>query len=205
MFYARGLKPGPIGYEVTVTLLEESAELRNTAAAAIVEGFFAALWFSWGASDEDLPGWFGAACLAGALVALSIAALAVVVQVRLGARRGVADDHALRHAYRVIVLAEIVVLVIGVVLLSVLGADDYVPAWVAVAVGAHFFPLSTLFGTLRLKALGAVVTSVGVAALVAGLVTDVEPATVAGTGVGLALLVGGLDALLSAGRGLLTT
>jgi hypothetical protein len=66
---------------------------------------------------------------------------------------------------------------------------------VCAVVGVHFFPLASLLEDRLLVALGASVTTVALAALVAGLATGVAPSTVTGIGAGMLLTVFGIAAL----------
>jgi hypothetical protein len=68
------------------------------------------------------------------------------------------------------------------------GAPAYIPVWICAVVGLHFFALALLFQAPALRWLGAAVSTVAVAALLAGQLTDVTPGSVTGPGAGLALL-----------------
>ncbi|HKQ01122.1 MAG TPA: hypothetical protein VJ735_12400 [Actinomycetes bacterium] len=78
---------------------------------------------------------------------------------------------------------------------AVAGQGDFIPVWVCAVVGVHFFPLASLLEDRLLVALGWLVTTVALAALVVGLATDVAPSTVTGIGAGTLLAVFGLAAL----------
>lgn len=78
---------------------------------------------------------------------------------------------------------------------AILGATDHqdcIAAWIAFVVGVHFFPLATVFGRASMRVAGTAICLVAIPAFVVGATTDTAPATVAGTGVGLVLLVSAL-------------
>ena len=153
--------------------------------SALILGFFAALWFSWGQADAS----------SGLSVALNIGSGAASVVAALGAIRvfrsrrtgGALQEPAARRRYGLIVGVETVVIGLGAVAVSATAGPAYIPVLICAVVGLHFFPLAALFGA-ALRGLGLAVTGVAVAALLLGVFTDVAPSSVTGVGAGLALL-----------------
>jgi hypothetical protein len=155
--------------------------------AAIV-GFFAVCWFAWGSSEPTPP-------LITALVRIgTVAGLVIIV---LGVRRArssppgtslMADPNA-RRRYAIIVIGEFVLIGIGSALLGANGGARWIPVWVCLGVGVHFFPLAPVVGDRRLVLLGVALIGVAALALALGLTADTRPATVTGLGAGLCLLV----------------
>ncbi|MCD2197741.1 hypothetical protein LQ327_30660 [Actinomycetospora endophytica] len=111
---------------------------------AAIAGGFGGLWAVWAASGLD-----GTAH--GVLVALGIVlGLAVVVPAVVLARRAPSGDRGdgslfTSRAYRVIVAAEVVAIVVGNVLLGRFGLGAFVIAWTAFVVGVHFLAFGRAF------------------------------------------------------------
>jgi hypothetical protein len=160
---------------------------------ALILGFFAMTWFGW-----------GQAAASGALsAALAVGSVAAVVAARLGARRALRRPSAESVLHRgdawrrfgIVLAVEFALAGVGAGLLGVTGAADYITVWICAAVGLHFFPLASVLGDPALRWLGAAVTTVAVAALLAGMFARVPPSSVTGAGTGLALLACAILAL----------
>lgn len=165
---------------------------RQAGLTALYLGIFASVWFSVPATGGALR----VLLIVGSVAAI-VTAIVGAMTVSRARRAGPAAprDRAADRRYLLIVLAEFAAAGLGAVLLSLADRNAYIPALVAFVVGAHFFPLVPVLRDPGLRALGAVVCAVAVAALVAGLATSVEPGLVAGIGTGLALLTYGVVAL----------
>jgi hypothetical protein len=89
---------------------------------------------------------------------------------------------------------------IGAAILGISGAAAYIPIWVCLVVGVHFFPLAPVLNDPGLRPLGAARIAVSVAALVFTLTKGVPPSTITGIGAGLFLLGYAVRALARAVR-----
>ncbi len=109
-----------------------------------------------------------------ALGAVVFAGILVFAVRGLVQRRGAdsREDRARREppfgrAYWIIVLIEAIALFAGTRLLASLGHPELGVAWVAVAVGTHFFALGKVFGLDRFHVLATVVTLCGLGGFIA--------------------------------------
>lgn len=175
-----------------------AADAPTLARAAVVEGLFAVLWFSWGPLDP--PRWVAAATSVGAVLALAVAVAGVVAGRRVRDRATTMRQESVQRRYTRVVAVEFALLIgVGVVLGLTLGAG-WAAVWVCAVVGLHFFPLARVLPGLALPLLGAAITAVAAAALVVGLATDVAPTAVTGPGTGLVLLLGAVGSLTAGAR-----
>ena len=101
---------------------------------------------------------------------------------------GALHDRAAGRRYGILVGIEFALIGLGAGVLGATGHDAYIPVWTCAVVGLHFFPLARVLGDPPLRWLGAAVTAVAVAALLAGAFTGVPPVSVTGVGAGVALL-----------------
>jgi hypothetical protein len=167
---------------------------RDRGMTALVEGFFAFVWFGWGQADAS--GGLRVALAVGGVAAVLVAAAGGVQAFRSPASTGVLHDRqqALRR-YGITVGVEFTLAGVGAAALAAAGQADFIPVWVCAVVGVHFFALAPLLEDRLLVPLGALVTAVALVALAAGLATDVAPSTVTGVGAGVLLTVFALAAL----------
>lgn len=118
----------------------------------------------------------------------------VVVGFRAGERPTLADRPMFGPSYRVIVIGEVVLLIAGFFVLSLLDAPVQANvAWIATIVGLHFVALASAWKTRSILVVGAVLTVLGVVGLVL-LGTAALPWVpfVSGTLSGVTLLAGSL-------------
>jgi hypothetical protein len=171
---------------------------RTRGIAALVEGFFAFVWFGWGqvaaASWLSVP--LGIGSGAGALVALTGGAIAVHAKGQHTPMR----DARIRRRYLTIVGVEFGLLGVGAVVLGATGNADWITVWICFGVGVHFIPLARVLGIHLLVPLGLAITAVSVTALLARLATSVAASTVTGPATGLCLLAAGLATLAGSRR-----
>ena len=161
---------------------------------AVVEGGFAAGWFGWG--QAAAPPWLVVPLAVGSILSVLVAVAGIVVTARSRARRTAVSDRTVRRRFRIIVLVEFALAGIGAAVLAAAGRATWIPAWVCLVVGVHFFPLSRALGNRSLARAGALLTGVATAALVVGMATRVAPSTVTGAGAGLCFLAAGLATLV---------
>lgn len=108
------------------------------------------------------------AALGWVLRALAVVALAavVVLGVRAGGRPTLEDRPVFGPSYRVIVIGEVVLLVAGFFVLSLLDAPvEANVAWIATIVGIHFAALASAWKTPSILVVGALLTVLGIAGL----------------------------------------
>lgn len=161
---------------------------------AVVEGGFAAGWFGWG--QAAAPPWLVVPLAVGSILSVLVAVAGIVVTARSRARRTAVSDRTVRRRFRIIVLVEFALAGIGAAVLAAAGRATWIPAWVCLVVGVHFFPLSRALGNRSLARAGALLTGIAAAALVVGMATRVAPSTVTGAGAGLCFLAAGLATLV---------
>jgi hypothetical protein len=102
------------------------------------------------------------------LRALAVVALAavVVLGVRAGGRPTLEGRPMFGPSYRVIVIGEVVLLVAGFFVLSLLDAPVQANvAWIATVVGLHFAALASAWKTRSILAVGVLLTVLGVTGL----------------------------------------
>lgn len=163
---------------------------RTRGMAAMIEGFFAVMWFGWG--QAAAPSWLSAPLGVGSAAAAVVAIAGLVLTVRSKGQHTAMRDAAVRRRYNIIVGVEFGGLAVGAALLSAVGLAEWVAVWVCAGVGVHFVPLSGVFRHLLLVPAGLLITAVAVAALIVGVSTSVAPSTVTGPGAGICLLVAGI-------------
>lgn len=168
---------------------------RGRGIGAAIVGFFAIAWFAWG-SAEPTPAALTALIRIGTAVGLLVIGLGILLAVRSPAGSSLMADPVARRRYGTIVGAEFVLLGIGAAVLGAAGLAPWIPVWVCLGVGVHFFPLAPVVADRGLVVLGVLLVGVSALALVVGLATDVSPGTVTGLGAGVCLLVWAVSALL---------
>jgi hypothetical protein len=100
-----------------------------------------------------------------ALAVLALVAV-VVLGLRAGGRPTLEDRPMFGSSYRVVVTGELVLLVAGFFVLSLLGAPVQANvAWIATVVGLHFVALASAWKARSILVVGVVLTVLGVAGL----------------------------------------
>jgi Co/Zn/Cd efflux system component len=173
---------------------EATGRRRTRGLAALIEGVFAALWFTWG--QGSAPSRLARPIFIASVVSLLVAAAGLVMIVRSRREATALEDDEARHRYNVIVGLELGALVAGAALFGVLGLTRWIAAWVCLVVGAHFIPLANVFRGLHLVLTGSVIIAVGAATVVVGWTTSEAPSTIAGLGTGTCLLIAAIATLL---------
>ncbi|MBE1494958.1 hypothetical protein H4696_002058 [Amycolatopsis lexingtonensis] len=141
-------------------------------------------------SGDPLPAVIG--WVLRALAVLALAAV-VVLGLRAGGRPTLEGRPVFGPSYRVIVIGEVVLLVAGFFVLTLLEAPvEANVAWIATIVGLHFVALASAWKTRSILVVGVVLTVLGVLGLaLLGSVTDWVP-FVSGVLSGVTLLGGSL-------------
>ncbi len=122
--------------------------LRDTAATALILGFFASSWFGW-AQDQPPITW-RKALAAGSIVSLLIA-VAGGIYTWQHWQDGTVFDADTGRVFGIIVGVEFALAAVGGGLLTMRGRTDIIPAWVALVVGVHLFPVARLVGFPLIK------------------------------------------------------
>jgi hypothetical protein len=169
---------------------------RSRGFAVLIEGFFAFVWFGWGRAEA--PSWLTVPLIVGSALGALVAVVGAVVAVRATGQRTPMADREIRMRYNVIVGLEFLLIAAGVVVLGRAGSATWIPVWVCAVVGAHFIPLARVFPGLFLVPLAVALMAVAVSALVLGLLTAINPSTVAGPGAGTCLIAAAVATLLTA-------
>jgi hypothetical protein len=171
---------------------------RSRGIVALIEGFFAFMWFGWG--QTNAPSWLSSALLVGSALAVFVAVVGAVVALRATGQRTPMAEREIRLRYNVIVGVEFLLIAAGVVILGRTGSATWIPVWVCTVVGVHFLPLARVFPGLFLVPLAAGLVAVALSALVAGLLTATSPSTVVGAGAGSCLIAAAVATLLAVSR-----
>lgn len=153
---------------------------------ALTLSCFALAWFAWGQAEAS--GDFSAALAVGSVAALVVALLGVIAMFARAPAAGALRDTTAPPRYGRLIAIEFALIGLGVLALGATDASTYIPVWVCAVVGWHFFPLASAVGAPALRWLGAAVSAVAGAALLAGLLSEMAPSSVTGAGAGLALL-----------------
>ena len=132
--------------------VDHPANGRTRGIAALLEGYFAAMWFGW--AQADLPLWLVAPLTVASVLAACIAVAAVVVAIRAHGQHTPMRNPTVRRTYLIIVGVEFAALGAGAGLLAATGLSRWICVWVCAGVGLHFLPLSRALGRLLLVPLG---------------------------------------------------
>lgn len=168
---------------------------RQSGLTALYSGIFATIWLS--VPDAEPP--LGPFLLIGGIAALVTAAAGGALVIRARADGPAPRDTAADRTYLVIFAAELAAGGFGAVLMAVTDRAEFIPVLVGVVVGVHFWPLAPVLNDPALKVLAGLVVVAALAGLAAGLISDVQPAQVAGSGIGVLLLGYALGALIRSG------
>lgn len=163
---------------------------RTRGIAAMIEGFFAIMWFGWGQATP--PSWLSTPLAISSAAGAVVAIAGLVLTIRSKGQHTAMGDAAVRRRYNIIVGLEFGLLAAGAAVLGVTGLTLWITVWVCAGVGVHFVPLSNVFRHLLLVPVGLLITAVAVAALIVGLSTSVAPSTITGPGAGICLLAAGI-------------
>jgi hypothetical protein len=136
---------------------------RGVLTGCIIAAAFGIAWTVSGASG--LPG-----AAQGAVVAVGIVTGVIIIGRAVRLRRTAPEPTAsmfTSRRYRLVVAAEAVAIAAGLAGLAVAGAREYIAAWVAIVVGAHFLAFGRFISAFYYP-LGAIVTAGGIAGIMVG-------------------------------------
>lgn len=167
----------------------------NAAATAAIFGVFGIVWFGWAqeAPPRAWRPWLGV----GSVLSLAAAIIGGIVTARTW-DDGSSVDERTGPVFGVVVLIEVVLCAAGAIWLRRAGRTSLVPAWIALIVGLHFFPLAPLLRYPALAIWAALVTLVALVSVTVARRYDLAPSAVVGAGAGVALLAGAATALVHA-------
>lgn len=167
---------------------------RDGSMTALSLGFFAAAWFNWAAagSPANWSALLGAASFGG----LVLAVLGGIFAWRARGGPSSMRDPAAGRRFVVVVAITYGAIGLGAVALGIAGQSAYIAPWVALIVGAHFWPLARVLQDRTLVPLAVVVMLSAVAAIIVGLSSATLPGPITGAGTGTALLVAAVHGLL---------
>ncbi|MBO3739541.1 hypothetical protein [Actinoplanes flavus] len=168
------------------------AERRQAGLTALYLGVFAMIWFS--VPDSRPP--LGTYLVVGSLTSILVAGIGALVVLRAHREGPVERNTSTDRRYLVIFAGELAAAGFGAVLLAVIHRSEYIPVLVGVIVGLHFLPLAPVLKDPALRVLGVAVCLAGLAGLIAGLVSEVAPARVTASGIGVLLLGYAIGALI---------
>lgn len=163
-----------------------AAFTRDAAAASAILAFFSLSWFGW--SLENPPPFLRTV----ATVLMGVAVLVALAGGLLAFQHwsdGTAFDRPTSKSFGVVVGIEFTIAAIGALVLAlVVRRPEFVPVWIALVVGVHFFPLGPLLHDRLFTTVAALVTLVALAAIPLARAGDFPVSAVTGLGTGLILL-----------------
>lgn len=165
---------------------------RGWAMAAVVEGFGAVVWSGWAQVGAD-PRLSTVLTLAG-LAGFALAVTGFVLALRSDPSAEVSTS--VRSRYLLVLVAESVALLVGVLVLAVVALLRWAPVWVLVVFAAHVPAVARVVGNRLLSLVGPALLAVSVLALVVSAAGLMAPSTVTGSLAALCLLAAGLVSLL---------
>jgi hypothetical protein len=156
----------------------DTGDLRGALVAISIEGIFGALWALWGSSVLPAP-YSVIVALIGVVAGLWL----MVGSIRIV--RTLTDEPApgsmvTNWRYRLIVVAEALLIVVGAVVLNLTRNGQYLAPWAALVVGLHFLLFARIFSP-RFALLGWPLVGAAVLGTVLGLVFGGREVVVATT------------------------
>jgi hypothetical protein len=167
--------------------------VRDAAATAAIFGFFASAWFGW-AQDQPPQAW-RKALLAGSITSVLTAVAGGILTWRHWSDGTVFGPDSSR-TFGVIVGIEFVVAAAGAALLVARRRQALIPAWIALVVGVHFFPLAPLLHYPLLYPIAGLVTLAALGAIPLARTRSVAVSATTGLLVGPVLLAAALFSLV---------
>lgn len=163
--------------------------VRDTAATAAILGFFATTWFGW--AQDNPPNAWRKALIAGPIVS-ALTAIAGGVLTWQRWQDGTVFDADTSRSFGILVGAEFVVAAAGAAVLAARRRADLVPAWIALVVGVHLFPVASLLQYPFIHVVAALVTLVALAAIPVARSRSLAMSAVTGLATGAVLLAAAL-------------
>lgn len=154
---------------------------------AAIFGFFSVAWFGW--AQENPP--------AGAVILLGIGSgIGLLLAIGFGllswrhwdSPTALGPTDGSWRNYIIIVGVEFTLAAAGGIALALSQWAPFVPLWVLLIVGVHFFALAPIFGMPALNILAALLVAAAVAATIVAANSDLQPSFLAGIFAGPLLL-----------------
>jgi hypothetical protein len=168
---------------------------RDAAATAAIFGFFASVWFGW--AQESPPKTWRKALLAGSIASL-LSLLAGGVLTWRHWSDGTAFGPDTSRTFGIIVGIEFATAAAGAIILAALHRKTLLPAWIALVVGVHLFPLASLLRYPLIYAVAGLVTLSALVAVPLARSRSTAVSAAAGLGAGTVLLAAALFSLVDA-------
>ncbi|MEV0901336.1 hypothetical protein [Actinoplanes sp. NPDC049802] len=168
------------------------AERRQAGLTALYLGVFAMIWFS--VPDNQPP--LGSYLMVGSLLAILVAGIGALLVLRVHRAGPVERNAVTDRRYLAVLAGELAAAGFGAVLLAVTHRSEFIVVLVGAIVGLHFLPLAPLLRDPALRVIGGAVCLAALAGLITGLMSDVPPARVTASGIGVLLLGYAIGALI---------
>ena len=169
---------------------------RGWALAAVVEGFGAVVWSGWAQVGADPR--LSTVLTLGGVTGFAVAVTGFVLAVRSVPSAEVSA--AVRTRYLLVLAAEAVALLVGVLVLAVAGVLRWAPVWVLVVFAAHVPAVARVVGNRLLSLVGPALVALAVPALAVSALGLMAPSTVTGSLAALCLLLAGVVSLVRVRR-----
>ncbi|WBB65676.1 hypothetical protein [Micromonospora sp. WMMD812] len=166
--------------------------IRDAAATAVVFGFFASSWYGW--AQEAPPRTWRKPLVAGSIAAL-VAVLAGGLLTWRHWSDGTAFTAETSRNFGIVVGIEFGLAALGAGILAALRRRAVIPAWIALIVGVHLFPVAALIGYPLIHVVGALITLIALAAVPLARKLSLPVSAVTGLGTGTVLLAAAVTSM----------
>jgi hypothetical protein len=172
----------------------EIVRTRDHAMYAAIFGFFAISWFGWAQANPP-ESWRLSLGLASALCFL-IACAGVYLAFTHWGDASALSRRGIYKRFGIIVGVELVSASVGALILYLLHKPEFVSAWIAFVVGAHFLPLVSIFQDEALGILAVLTMTASLASVFLAQEIGISVSTVVGVGTGISLLLFAIRGLI---------
>ena len=167
---------------------------RDHAMYTAIFGFFAMMWF--GMAQENPPKSWRHWLWVGSAVATTLSLAGIYLAITNWHAASALTDKNAFITFGIVVATEITAIAVGSIVLAKKRKHQYIAAWMAFVVGAHFAPLALLFKDDWLYLLTALVCAAPVVGIVLAKKTKVSISAVTAVITGLTLLAFSLRGLI---------
>jgi hypothetical protein len=161
--------------------------VRDNAMTALFFGFFASSWFGW-AQQKPPASWVRYLALGSVLGLATAVTGGIVAALHWSDGSALSEPGAMRR-YGIIVGIEFAVAAIGVGVLAWRKLAEYMPTWVCLVVGVHFWPMAPVLQNPGSYVVGALLCVVAVGGVLVARRRSVPISFATGIGAGVTLLV----------------
>jgi hypothetical protein len=165
---------------------------RDAAATCAIFGFFASAWFGW--AQEAPPARVRRVLMVGSALSFLAIAAGLIVMWRYWSD-GTVFDSRTSPRFGIVVGIEFALAGLGAVVLGLRGRRELVPAWIALIVGVHLFPVAVLLKYPFLHIVAALVTVAALVAVPIARARGIAVSAVTGLACGTILLLSGVYSL----------